>query len=250
MFPPSFPCPSSYFSFLPRFRFSAASCLQRARRDGPPLNMMFDVSDITDTRFKSQRENCPLRPSYKINGMTVTDDLKFVLAFSHPSPFLSSWLANALIETQCLRPFQSICGLFLCQIHDPEGAACSCEPRLLQPANPRHRRSPVRLETTPRVPATHGGRRSFPSSRTNQGTSNGSREGGRVTEKERARGRKLRHHSLTHSLTSLLPPCLLLPGSASLPQHELHRGHRRRTAGHSEARHAHGACGEPSEPGL
>lgn len=81
---------------------------QRARRDGPPLNMMFDVSDITDTRFKSQRENCPLRPSYKINGMTVTDDLKYTTPKALPAP------AN--------HDYYSL------QTHDIEGAQCGWRP--------------------------------------------------------------------------------------------------------------------------
>uniref|UniRef100_A0A7S2DC98 Uncharacterized protein n=1 Tax=Octactis speculum TaxID=3111310 RepID=A0A7S2DC98_9STRA len=46
-----------------------------ARRQNNPIRNELDVKDINDTGFKSQRMNCPLRPEYKIHGMTVGDDM-------------------------------------------------------------------------------------------------------------------------------------------------------------------------------
>lgn len=48
---------------------------ERARRDAPTTDLMFDVRDINNVSFKTSRTTDPLRPKHKVNGMCIEDDL-------------------------------------------------------------------------------------------------------------------------------------------------------------------------------
>ncbi|KAJ8610107.1 hypothetical protein CTAYLR_007080 [Chrysophaeum taylorii] len=47
---------------------------ERVRRDGPPVDFM-NVKDINDIGFKTRRTTDPLRPTHRINGMCIKDDM-------------------------------------------------------------------------------------------------------------------------------------------------------------------------------
>ncbi|KAH8047717.1 hypothetical protein JL721_12130 [Aureococcus anophagefferens] len=58
---------------------------ERVRREGPPMDSL-NVKDINDIGFKTTRVTDPLRPTHRINGMEVKDDMVRTMPKKLPKP--------------------------------------------------------------------------------------------------------------------------------------------------------------------